>query len=113
MNSSMEREVMTRDITAASKSDTLFPAIMKIESIEVNDKMIVKTSLDYDKAFLLEQLKKSYNKLENVKPSEVSIIEKEEILFNLNTTWIHHHTTNLYFEIPGMKTLTKSSVTFL
>lgn len=113
LNSSLEREVMTRDLTASSKSDSLFPAIMKIESVEVNEKMIVKTSLEYDKTFLLEQLKKSYKKLENVKPSEVSIIEKEEIIFDLNTTWIHHHTTNLHFEIPGMKTITKSSVTFL
>jgi hypothetical protein len=113
MNSSSEKEVMTRDITASKKSDSLFPAIMKMESVEVNDKMIVKTSLDYDKKFLLAQLKKSYHKLENVKPEEVSIIEKEEIMFDLNTTWIHHHTTNLHFEIPGMKTITKSSVTFL
>jgi hypothetical protein len=113
LNSSMEREIMTRDLTASSKSDSLFPAIMKIESVEVNNKMVVKTSLDYDKKFLLTQLQKSYHKLANVKPEEVSIIEKEEIVFDLNSTWIHHHTSNLHFEIPGMKTITKSSVTFL
>lgn len=113
MNGSVQKQVMTRDLTAASKSDSLFPAIMKMESVEVNDKIVVKTSLDYDKEFLLAQLKKSYHKLENVTPNEVSIIEKEEIMFDLNTTWILHHTTNLHFEIPGMKTITKSTITFL
>jgi len=113
MNSSITQEVMTHDLTAASKSDTLFPAVMKMETMEVNDKMIVKTSLEYDKFFLLQQLKKSYSKLEKVEPSQVSIIEKEEIIFDLNSTWLVQHTTNMHFQIPGMKTLTKSVVTFL
>jgi hypothetical protein len=113
MNEAIEKKVMTRDLTASSKSDTLFPAIITMESVEVNDKMVIKTSLDYDKEFLLAQLKKSYHKLDNVKASEVSILEKEEIIFDLNTTWIQHHIMNLHFEIPGMKTITKSSVTFL
>jgi|GEM_PF-1843527 hypothetical protein len=113
MNSSITREVMTHDLTAASKSDTLFPALMKMETMEVNDKMIVKTSLEYDKFFLLQQLKKSYSKLEKVEPSQVSIIEKEEIIFDLNSTWLVQHSTNMHFQIPGMKTLTKTVVTFL
>ncbi len=113
MNTSITQNVMTHDLTAASKSDTLFPAVMKMETIEVNDKMIVKTSLEYDKAFLLQQLKKSYDKLEKVEPNDVSIIEKEEIIFDLNSTWLVQHTTNMHFQIPGMKTLTKSVVTIL
>ncbi|MFA7274582.1 MAG: hypothetical protein WC044_11985 [Crocinitomicaceae bacterium] len=113
MNSSIVQKVLTHDITASSKSDTLFPAEMKMETVEVNDKLIVKTNLDYDKEFLLTQLKKSYASLEKVAYKDVSIIEKEEIIFDLNSTWLLQHSTNLHFEIPGMKTMTKSVITFL
>ncbi|MDC1186845.1 hypothetical protein N8079_03370, partial [Crocinitomicaceae bacterium] len=75
--------------------------------------LILDRKLIYDKDFIANYLQKMGGSLADLSPNEVMIFENEQSIFELKTSWLLSHTKNMYFEVRGMKTTTRTTISFL
>lgn len=113
MNKTISEEIFTKDIMHLNDIETKFPGKLTMDATEVNDKLILDRKLIYDKDFIANYLQKMGGSLADLSPNEVMIFENEQSIFELKTSWLLSHTKNMYFEVRGMKTTTRTTISFL
>lgn len=113
INSTYKQDVTAHDINALGVFGTTeFPAVMTIYSEENEYDLIIYTSTDYDKDFLLKQMKLKSKNLEELTIEELEISENEQVTIDLNTTWIKEHISTVVFQIPKVRVTEKTIVYF-
>lgn len=113
-NSTISQKAMISDVNVLSEFGNIeMPATLTISSKETeNNTLTVLTDTDYDKAFVLEQIKKKRKSLGDVKPSDIFLSEKVETVFALGNNWIIKHTSNVNFELKDVKVMNQSMISF-
>ena len=114
LKGSYSQELMIHDVNAGGYfGASEFPATMVIQSVKnSNNTLKVNTNLLYDKKFLLEQIKKKSTAMNDLKEEDLSISEKNDILFDLKNTWIISHKSNVEFLTPKVKVYNETTMTF-
>lgn len=107
------QDITTYDVNAMGAFGTTeFPATQTLESISSEDRLVIKTSLDYDKEFLLEQMKKKSNSTKDLTVDDLYISEKENVIIDLNSTWIEKHVSDVEFRLPNVKVINHGTIEF-
>ncbi len=108
-----QQEISAHDINAMGVFGTTeFPAIMTINSQETEDELIIYTSTDYDKEFLLKQMKKLSTNMDHFTTKDLFISEREQITIDLYTTWIKEHVSSVEMKIPKVRVVENSIIQF-
>jgi len=88
-----------------------FPAIMSIGAKQEEENTTsIKIEMDYDIPYFIEQLKKTRSSTE-IRPEEITLINKSKIDFNSTTTWIKEHQTFMKFTIKDVVSIEKTIIT--
>lgn len=112
-NDEINRETLVYDINALGTFGTTeFPVNINMKSQEIGNDLSIETITNYDKSFLLEQLKKKSPAMSELTIDDVKIKETDRVLFDLETTWIKEHESNIYFEIPKVKVIENTVIQF-
>ena len=77
-----------------------------------DDNLIVNTDIDYDKEFLLEQIKKKYKNMNDLTTDDIFLSEKTETSFTTTTNWIISQKSDVVFKTKEVKVINATSVTF-
>lgn len=112
-NSSVSQNVMVYDVNAMSEfGDIEMPAVITTSSKKDDDNLIVNTDIDYDKEFLLEQIKKKYKNMNDLTTDDIFLSEKTETSFKTTTNWIISQKSDVVFKTKEVKVINATSVTF-
>ncbi|WP_146250475.1 hypothetical protein [Hydrotalea sandarakina] len=112
-NSSVSQNVMVYDVNAMSEfGDIEMPAVITTSSKKNDDNLIVNTDIDYDKEFLLEQIKKKYKNMNDLTTDDIFLSEKTETSFTTTTNWIISQKSDVVFKTKEVKVINATSVTF-
>jgi hypothetical protein len=104
---------MVNDVNAMGEfGDIEMPAIITTSSKKNDDKLIVQTDTDYDKDFLLEQIKKKYKNMNDLTTADIFLSEKTETLFTTTTNWIVSQKSDVVFKTKEIKVINATSVKF-
>lgn len=113
LNDVVSYETMVHDINAMGYFGTTeFPAIYTIDAREEGEDMRLKINTSYDKEFLLKEFKNKSVGMRNLTINDLLIQENEEIVFDGETSWIKEHKSYVLFEVPGVKVVENSVITF-
>src|SRR6185295_19482485 len=92
INASVSRKAMIHDVNALGEfGDIEMPAIITISSKKHDKSLTIQTDTDYDKDFLLEQIKKKHKNMSDVTTSDIFLSEKVETVFTTANSWIVSH----------------------
>ena len=73
---------MIHDVNALGEfGDIEMPAVLTISSKKHDDSLTIQTDTDYDKDFLLEQMKKKHKNMSDFTTSDIFMSEKVETIF--------------------------------
>jgi hypothetical protein len=112
-NSSVSQNVMVYNLNAMSDfGDIEMPAVITTSSKKNDDNLIDNTDIDYDKEFLLEQIKKKYKNMNDITTDDIFLSEKTETSFTTTTKWIISQKSDVVFETKEVKVINATSVTF-
>ena len=112
-NSSISQEVMVHDINGMGKfGDIEMPAVLTTSSKKDDNGLTVHTDTDYDKDFLLEQIKKNYKNMKNLGTSDIFLSEITESLFTNMTNWIVSHKSTVVFRTKEVEVVNETNVFF-
>lgn len=112
-NSSIAERTLIHDVNALGEfGDLEIPAILTISSKKTDKTLVVKTDTDYDKDFLLTQIKKKYKSMNQLTTADIFLREKSETTFANNTNWILSQKSNVTFNTNEVKVLTETIVDF-
>lgn len=104
---------MVHDINAMGKfGDIEMPAFLTTSSKKDDNGLTVHTDTDYDKDFLLEQIKKNYKNMKNLGTSDIFLSEKTESLFTNMTNWIVSHKSTVVFRTKEVEVVNETNVFF-
>lgn len=113
LNQTLTEKVMTADIMHLNDLESNFPGTMTKEAADVNGKLILDKKIEYEKAYIIQYLKKIAPTMGKLTESDVMIFEKEQTIYDIKSTWLVNYNKKLYFEVKGMKTTTNTTITFL
>lgn len=112
-NSSVSQKTMVHDVNALGEfGDVEFPAIITTSSKKTDKNLIVQTDTDYDKDFLLKQIKMKYNNMSNLTASDIFLTEKTEATFTNTTNWIISQKSTVVFKTKEVKVINETQVIF-
>lgn len=112
-NSSVSQKTMVHDVNAMGEfGDIEMPAVITTSSKKVDNSLTVQTDTDYDKDFLLAQIKKKYKNMNNLTTSDIFLSEKTEALFTTTTNWIVSHKSSVVFATKEVKVINETHVSF-
>jgi hypothetical protein len=112
-NGSISQKTMVHDVNALGIFGNLeVPAVVTIGSKKTNNILTIETDTDYDKNFLLEQIKKQFNNMSSLKTSDIFLSEKTESIFTIRNGWIVSHKSNVIFQTKEVKVINETSVSF-
>jgi hypothetical protein len=113
LNSSVSQKAMVHDVNALGEFGGVeMPAIITVSSKVGDNSLIVKTNTDYDKEFLLEQMRKKHKDMADLKPSDIFLSEKEETVFATKNSWIISQESNVVFEMKEVKVVNQTLIKF-
>jgi hypothetical protein len=113
LNSTYEQDMMAHDINAMGVFGTTeFPAILTLNSQEDGNQIQISTSTAYDKSFLLAQMKNNSEYIEDITEDDLLILESDQVVIDLNSTWILEHLSTVRFQMPGVKVIENSLMRF-
>lgn len=112
-NSSLSQKAMVHDVNALGEFGNIeMPAVITISSKQSDNTLVIKTNTDYDKDFLLEQMKKKRKNMEDIKASDIFLSEKVETVFATKNGWIVSHQSNIVFELKEVKVINQTVTKF-
>jgi hypothetical protein len=112
-NSSISQKAMIHDVNAMGEfGDTEMPAIMTTSSKKSDSSLTIQTDIDYDKDFLLEQIKKKYKNMNDLTTSEIFLSEKTEASFSTKKNWIVSHKSSVVFKTKEVKVINETHISF-
>jgi len=112
-NSSISQRAMLHDVnTLGEFGDVEFPATLHISSEKRNNILTIQTDTDYDKDFLLDQIKKKHKSMSNLTASDIILSEKEEATFSTTNGWIVLHKSNVVFKTKEVSVINEATVNF-
>ena len=112
-NSSISQKAMVHDVNAMGEfGDIEMPAVITTSSKKGNSSLTIQTDTDYDKDFLLEQIKKKYSNMNDLTTSDIFLSEKTEALFITMTNWIVSQKTSVVFKTKKVKVINETLVSF-
>ena len=112
-NSSISQKAMVHDFNALSEFGNVeMPAVITVSSKLAGNSLVVKTDTDYDKEFLLEQMKKKHKDMAEMKPSDIFLSEKEETVFATKNSWIVSQQSDVLFEMKEVKIVNQTLIKF-
>jgi len=113
LNATITREAMIRDVNALGDfGDVEMPALLTISSKKDKGRLIVQTDTDYDKDFLLKQIKKKRNNLTEVAATDLFLTDKVETGFAIESGWIVSHKSSLVFKMKDVRVVNETVVSF-
>jgi len=112
-NSSISQKAMIHDVnTLGEFGNVEFPAILSISSKKHSSILTIQTDTDYDKDFLLDQIKKKNRNMSSVTASDIFLSEKAEAAFSTTNGWIVLHKSNVVFKTKEVKVINEATVNF-
>jgi hypothetical protein len=112
-NSSISQKAMIHDVnTLGEFGNVEFPATLYISSKKDNNILTIHTDTDYDKDFLLTQIKKKHRDLSDLNASDIFLSEKEEAAFSTTNGWIVLHKSNVVFKTKEVEVMSEATVNF-
>jgi hypothetical protein len=113
INSAVSRKAMIHDVNALGEfGDIEMPAILTISSKKHDKSLTIQTDTDYDKDFLLEQIKKKHKNMSDVTTSDIFMSEKVETIFTTANGWLVSHKSNVVFKMKEVKVINETIVSF-
>jgi hypothetical protein len=104
---------MIHDVNALGEfGDIEMPAVLTISSKKHNESLTIQTDTDYDKDFLLEQIKKKHKNMGDVTTSDIFLSEKVETIFTTANGWMVSHKSNVVFKMKEVKVINETIVSF-
>ena len=112
-NSSVSQKAMVHDVNAMGEfGDIEMPAVITTSSKKGDNILTIQTDTDYDKDFLLVQMKKKYKNMNNLTTSDIFLSEKAEASFNTITNWIESQKSYVVFKTKEVKVINETLVIF-
>jgi predicted small secreted protein len=112
-NSSIKEQTLIHDVNALGEfGDLEMPAILTISSKKSDKTLIVNTDTDYDKEFLLTQIKKKRKNMNKLTTADIFLSEKSETTFSTSSNWIVSQKSIVIFKLPEVKLITETNVDF-
>lgn len=113
INSTVSRKAMIYDVNALGEFGNIeIPAVLTISSKKQDKSLTIQTDTDYDKDFLLQQIKKKYKDMNDITTSDVFMSEKVESMFATANGWIVSHRSNVVFKLKDVKVVNETNVSF-
>ena len=113
INSTVSQKTMIHDVNAMGEfGDIEMPGVLTISSKQHNGSLTIQTDTDYDKDFLLEQIKKKHKDMSELTASDIFMSEKVETVFSTTNSWIVSHKSNVVFEMKEVKVFNETIVSF-
>jgi len=113
ISGSISEKTMVYPISALGEDGEIeYPATITLTSTTFENELVGYSKLDYDKTFFLEQMKKKTENLEETQASDLSMVENAEYVFDTNTTWIKLYKRNVSLELPNVRTVTQTTMTY-
>lgn len=110
-NSTISYKAMIHDVNAMGTFGGIeMPAVLTISSKQIGNTLTIKTDTDYDKDFLLEQIKKKYKNLNTLVTSDIYLSEKVETIFKTTNNWLVSHKSDVAFEMKEVRVVNKTVV---
>lgn len=112
-NSSISQKAMVHDVNAMGEfGDIEMPAVITTSSKKNDISLTIQTDTDYDKDFLLEQMKKKYKNMKDLTASDIFLSEKAEATFTTTTNWIVSQKSTVVFKTKEVKVINETQVSF-
>jgi hypothetical protein len=111
--STVSYKTMIHDVNALGEfGDIEMPAVLTISSKQHNKLLTITSDTNYDKDFLLEQIKKKHKSMSNLAASDIFCNERVETVFATQTSWIISHKANVVFEMKEVKVHNEAMISF-
>lgn len=112
-NSTISQKTMVHDVNALGEFGNVeMPATLTISSIKQDNLLTIQTETDYDKEFMLAQMKKKYKSMDNLTASDIYLSEKEEATFTVTNGWIVSQKSNMVFKTKEVNVMNETIVSF-
>jgi hypothetical protein len=112
-NSSVSQKAMVHDVNAMGEfGDIEMPAVITTSSKKGDTSLTIQTDTDYDKDFLLEQIKKKYKNMNDLTASDIFLSEKTEASFTTMTNWIVSQKSSVVFKTKEVKVINETLISF-
>jgi hypothetical protein len=112
-NSTVSHKAMLHDVNAMGEfGDIEMPAVLTISSKKHDNSLTIQTDTDYDKDFLLEQIKKRHKNTSDLTTSDIFMSEKVETIFTTTNSWMVSHKSNVVFKMKEVKVINETIVSF-
>jgi hypothetical protein len=112
-NSTVSHKAMVHDVNALGEFGGLeMPAVLTISSKLHGNSLTIETDTDYDKDFLLEQIKKKYKNMNDLTTSDIFLNEIVETIFTTTNNWMVSHKSNVVFKMKEVKVINETIVSF-
>jgi hypothetical protein len=112
-NSTVSHKAMLHDVNAMGEfGDIEMPAVLTISSKKHDNSLTIQTDTDYDKDFLLDQIKKRHKNMSDLTTSDIFMSEKVETIFTTTNSWMVSHKSNVVFKMKEVKVINETIVSF-
>ena len=112
-NSSISQKAMVHDVNALGEfGDIEMPAIITTSSKKTDKSLTIQTDTDYDKDFLLKQIKKKYKNMNELTTSDIFLSEKAEATFTITKNWIVSQKSTVIFKTKEVKVINETQISF-
>jgi predicted small secreted protein len=113
INSTVSEKALIHDVNAMGEfGDIRIPGVLTISSRRNNNSLTIHTYTDYDKDFLLEQIKKKHKDMSDLTTSDIFLSEKVETVFAITKGWIVSHKSDVVFKMKEVKVMNETTVSF-
>lgn len=104
---------MVHDVNALGEfGDIEMPAIITTSSKKTDKSLTIQTDTDYDKDFLLKQIKKKYKNMNELTTSDIFLSEKAEATFTITKNWIVSQKSTVIFKTKEVKVINETQISF-
>jgi hypothetical protein len=112
-NSTISQKAMIHDVNALGEFGGIeMPAILTISSKQHDSSLTIQSDTDYDKGFLLEQIKKKYKNMSDLTTSDIFLSEKVETIFTTKNSWMVSHKSDVVFTMKEVKVINQTIISF-
>jgi hypothetical protein len=112
-NSTVSYKAMIHDVNAMGEFGGIkMPAVLNVSSKQHNNSLTILTNTDYDKDFLLEQIKRKYKNMSDLATSDIFLGENVETRFTTTNSWMVSHKSNVVFKMKEVKVVNETIVSF-
>jgi hypothetical protein len=112
-NSTISQKTMVHDVNALGEFGGIeMPAVLTISSKLNKSNLAIQTDTDYDKDFLLGEIKKKHSNMSDLTTSDIFLSEKAEAIFTTSNSWMVSHKSNIVFKMKEVKVVNETIVSF-